>query len=308
MLSIIVPVYNVEQYLERCVKSLLAQDLNEYEILLIDDGSTDTSGMMCDELSALSSKIRVIHKTNGGLSDTRNVGIDNACGDYMMFIDSDDSVRPNTIRQVYETAQMNNLDALSFSIDRIKDGESEIVNSMGIEVDKVYTGCEFLTCELVSGTFKAMAQKKIYRSKLLKDKKLYFKKGIYHEDEEWSPRFLLVAERVMQTDIVVYEYYIREGSITTNPKTLVKRSKDVMAFVAEHQQMYKEQSEPLKSLGLSYTANLYMLSASNVYLVGEKLTWKFKYIKHFHKGIEGVLRKILFVVSPSLYCKLRNSK
>lgn len=92
LISIIAPVYNVEKYLDRCVKSLIAQTYENIEIILVDDGSTDSCGKKCDEYALLDDRIRVIHKKNGGLSDARNAGIDRASGNYIAFIDSDDFV------------------------------------------------------------------------------------------------------------------------------------------------------------------------------------------------------------------------
>ena len=91
--SVVIPVYNVKDYLEKCVRSVLAQNNNEYEMILVDDGSTDGSGALCDELAAQApEKIRVIHKPNGGLGDARNVGLEHALGDYLVFLDSDDYI------------------------------------------------------------------------------------------------------------------------------------------------------------------------------------------------------------------------
>lgn len=94
-ISVIVPVYNVEQYLPRCIDSILAQTFTDFELLLIDDGSTDNSGKICDEYAEKDKRIRVWHKENGGVSSARNVGLDNSCGDWICFVDSDDAVESN---------------------------------------------------------------------------------------------------------------------------------------------------------------------------------------------------------------------
>ncbi len=94
-ISVIVPVYNVEQYLPRCIDSILAQTFTDFELLLIDDGSRDNSGKICDEYAEKDSRIRVFHKENGGVSSARNVGLDNTCGEYVSFIDSDDWIGPS---------------------------------------------------------------------------------------------------------------------------------------------------------------------------------------------------------------------
>ena len=95
LISVIIPVYNVEEYLDECVKSLMSQTYSNYELILVDDGATDKSGLLCDEWEKTDNRIKVIHKENGGLSTARNAGLDIASGDYICFIDSDDFVRDN---------------------------------------------------------------------------------------------------------------------------------------------------------------------------------------------------------------------
>ncbi|MDU2552528.1 MAG: glycosyltransferase family 2 protein, partial [Staphylococcus epidermidis] len=101
-ISIIVPVYNVENYLKKCVESILSQTFTDFELLLVDDGSTDSSGEMCDELKRLDERIKVIHKENGGLSSARNAGIDVAKGKYLTFVDSDDYIDTHMLEVLYK--------------------------------------------------------------------------------------------------------------------------------------------------------------------------------------------------------------
>lgn len=108
--SVIVPVYNSERYLARCVGSIRAQTLQDIEILLIDDGSLDRSGGICDELARMDERIRVVHKQNGGVSDTRNVGVANARADWIMFVDNDDTVGPDFCERPYTIAQQEGCD------------------------------------------------------------------------------------------------------------------------------------------------------------------------------------------------------
>ena len=103
LVSIVVPVYNVEKYLKRCVDSIINQSYNNIEILLVDDGSTDSSGKICDDYLKKDSRIKVIHKQNGGLSDARNFGIDKSTGDYLSFIDSDDWIEKDMIMNLFNS-------------------------------------------------------------------------------------------------------------------------------------------------------------------------------------------------------------
>ena len=223
-LSIIVPIYNVSAYLRKCVDSLLAQDITDYEIILVDDGSTDDSGAIADEifnafsLSPLASrlKMRVIHQSNAGLSAARNSGIKVAQGEYILFVDSDDYLQPNTIGTLLEQAERDDLDVLRFRYQNVREsGEvfapyKDMTNYNDYSAD-VIDGLTFLNermgtqCYVVQFLVKAV----IVRQEL-------FTPGIYFEDVDWTPRMLLHANRVASSDLVVYNYLWREGSITLN--------------------------------------------------------------------------------------------
>ena len=119
-LSVIVPVYNVEKYLERCVDSVINQNYPNIEIILVDDGSKDSSGKICDILAAKDNRIKVIHQQNGGLSAARNTGIDNATGEYIDFLDSDDELLPNVFNDLIPLLEYNNLDLIVFYSQKVK--------------------------------------------------------------------------------------------------------------------------------------------------------------------------------------------
>ena len=240
-LSIIVPIYNVAPYLRKCVDSLLAQDISDYEIILVDDGSTDDSGAIADELvyafrlSPLASrlKMRVIHQANAGLSAARNSGITVAQGDYILFVDSDDYLQPNTLGALLEQADRDNLDVLRFRYQNVKENGEVFVPHEGMKTDyndyssNPTDGLNFLNermwvqCYVVQFLVKI----EIVRQEL-------FTPGIYFEDTDWTPRMLLRAERVASTDLVVYNYLWREGSITLSQKDLAKMRKQLQDKLA----------------------------------------------------------------------------
>lgn len=121
-ISVIVPVYNVEKYLEECVESVLSQTFTDYELLLIDDGSTDSSGNLCDQIAKRDTRVRVFHKSNGGISSARNKGMDEAEGDWIVFLDSDDKwADKDGLGRLYDYATRNNLDALRFEYQSMND-------------------------------------------------------------------------------------------------------------------------------------------------------------------------------------------
>ena len=116
MVSIIIPVYNVEKYLPRCIESVLSQTYSSIEIILVDDGSVDNSGKICDEIASVNPKVKVIHKENGGLSDARNAGIKIAQGEYFSFIDSDDWIHEDTYRILADKIKQNHADIICFGM------------------------------------------------------------------------------------------------------------------------------------------------------------------------------------------------
>lgn len=224
-LSIIVPIYNVENYLCKCIESLLNQDLSseEYEIILVDDGSPDRCGDICDEYANRYSNIRVVHRENGGLSAARNSGIEVAKGEYVQFVDSDDYLEPNVLKILVDKMGNDNLDILRFNYQNVNEEykvfEPNKVSKPFVDYrDEVCGGMAFLTERLGFGCY---AWQFMIHRKMLDD--CYFKEGIYFEDIEWTPRLLLKASRVTSIDLMVYDYLIREGSITQSVDEKKKR-------------------------------------------------------------------------------------
>lgn len=234
-LSIIVPIYNVEQYLRKCVDSLLAQDITDYEIILVDDGSTDDSGAIADELvhafslSPLASRLqlRVIHQSNAGLSAARNTGIAAATGDYIMFVDSDDYLQPNVLGALMEQVERDNLDVLRFRYQNVRESGDAFTPYKDMTNYNDYSstptdGLTFLNERM--GTQCYAVQFLVRREIVLLEQ---FTPGIYFEDTDWTPRMLLRADWVASTDLVVYNYLWREGSITLSQKDIAKQHKQL---------------------------------------------------------------------------------
>lgn len=225
LLSIIVPVYNVEKYLRKCVDSLLTQDLSheEYEIILVDDGSTDQCGMICDEYAASHSNVKVLHQQNGGLSAARNSGIAVAQGRYVQFVDSDDYLEPNVLKTLAEKMENRQLDVLRFNYRNVNERYEVIEPNKDPKCwvnysSEVCNGLTFLNERLGPACY---AWQFMVRRELLTDCR--FKEGIYFEDTEWTPRLLIKAQRAASTEMMVYNYLFREGSITQSVDEAKKR-------------------------------------------------------------------------------------
>ena len=234
-LSIIVPIYNVAPYLRKCVDSLLAQDISDYEIILVDDGSTDNSGAIADELTAYPQPLpkgkgvsmRVIHQENAGLSAARNTGIAVAQGEYIMFVDSDDYLQPNVLRTLMEPIERDNLDVLRFRYQNVRENGEAFAPYKDMTNYNDYStlptdGLTFLNERMGNQCY---AWQFILRSKLCREE--IFTPSIYFEDTDWTPRMLLRAERVASTELVVYNYLWREGSITLSQKDIQKQRKQL---------------------------------------------------------------------------------
>lgn len=246
-LSVVVPIYQVEQYLPRCVDSLLNQDLSsdEYEIILVDDGSPDRCGEICDEYASCYANIKVVHRENGGLSAARNSGIDVAQGKYIQFVDSDDYLEPNVLKTMVEKMEDDDLDVLRFNYQNVNE-KGEVIHPNKDSkrfVDysgNVCDGLTFLNERLGPACY---AWQFIIRRELVNG--CTFKEGIYFEDTEWTPRLLLKGNRVSSTELFVYSYLIRTGSITKSiekekKKKVVQDMLSVIGFLQQQKTNLKD--------------------------------------------------------------------
>lgn len=210
-ISVIVPVYNVEQYLERCVDSIINQTYTNLEIILVNDGSTDNSGKLCDKLAKKDERIRVIHKENGGLSDARNRGIDEAESDLVGFIDSDDYIDSDMYEVLLKN--LNNTDA-DLSMCALYDvynntPEAQVTNKETWELSSEQAIKMVMEAKILSVT----AVNKLYRKSLFSD--LKFEVGKIAEDAFIMIKLLDKCEKIVATNEKKYYYVHRENSITT---------------------------------------------------------------------------------------------
>lgn len=240
ILSFIIPVYNVASYLRKCVDSLLAQDYDDYEIILVDDGSTDGSGKICDEYAEKHDNIRVIHQHNAGLSAARNSGIKMAKGEYICFVDSDDYWQPNVLASLMAQIQREQLDVFRFDyqnvrVDSVGQYEPFQPNKYSHPVDSradIVSGSTYLDERMGYACYAVMF---IIRREIVLNN--FFKQGIHFEDVEWLPRMMLNAKRVNSTPMVVYNYLVRQGSITQtqgDKAKICKNLNDRMAIIAQY--------------------------------------------------------------------------
>lgn len=211
--SVIVPVYNVEKYLHKCLSSILNQTMREIEIILVDDGSTDGSGVICDEYAGKDERVRVIHKENGGLSDARNAGVKKAASDYVLFVDGDDYIKETMIECLYKLAVQHRVDMTVCGVYNVySNGEKpqcEVLEEF--QCDNVEAFGHVLVGQKIPGTVcNKLIKREIAQS-------LVFPVGRLYEDAFYTTQLMQHVQSVYVTTEPMYYYFHRAGSITTTP-------------------------------------------------------------------------------------------
>lgn len=263
-LSIIVPVYNVEKYLERCINSLINQDIDdkEYEIIMVNDGSTDNSKAIADLLVEKHDNISLYCQENQGLSGARNTGIEHAKGKYLMFVDSDDYLKDNSLANLINTCEKNHLDVCHF---RLKWLPGNHVGNIGnLRFNVIYNNKDILN----DGSLIGSACSNVYNTALLRKYNLTFYRGITHEDVEFSTRLFCHAQRTMIIKEVIYYYVSNPVSLSKN-KSYEQENKYVCdsaiigrlskEYVYQHVQDEKIRDIVIRRVNTSIVANLYTL-------------------------------------------------
>lgn len=227
MISVIVPVYNVEKYLHQCVDSILAQTFTDFELILVDDGSPDSCGMICDTYANQDLRVRVVHQENGGISAARNTGLDMAKGKYIVFVDSDDYVSKDYLEKLYSCLVHNNADISICEMVRFLDGEEPSLDKSERKDLGVMTGREAcLSIYKMKWRIPVMAWGKMYKASLFNN--LRYPNGLIHEDDATTPRLLYKAKNVAILPETLYFYRNRENSIMNTPFS-IKRLDGVKA-------------------------------------------------------------------------------
>ena len=212
--SVIIPVYNVEKYIEKCVKSVEAQTYQDYKIILVDDGSTDESGKLCDALAQKNEKITVIHQENKGLGGARNTGIRACDTEYILFLDSDDYIHPELLKKCMSAAQKHNCDIVIFDAVSVDEsGKTGVVYGAQVPTNKPLTESE--KC-IVSKN--PSAWDKLYKVSLFKDNNIYYPDKVWYEDLRTTPKVLLFADKIVKLESEPLYYYLqRLDSIMHTP-------------------------------------------------------------------------------------------
>ncbi len=247
-LSIVIPIYNVEKYIEKCLMSCLHQDLpaNDYEIIIVNDGTPDDSMSIVERIAQKYSNIRIINQENQGLSMARNNGAAIARGEYIWFIDSDDYIEENCLMRITNHLT-GGLDILQLQYRWVYEDGKASKDIPFCTIDGIQSGC-WVTEQ---GGLPAPAQFSVLRSKFLKENKLEFVRGIYHEDSEFKPRATYLAKKIASDTVASYNYLQRtSGSITSTYK--LKNGLDAMVVMNNLLDFTNEHNMSRKSLEAFY--------------------------------------------------------
>ncbi len=314
MISVIVPVYNVEAYLDRCVESIVKQTYRDLEIILVDDGSKDHSPQMCDEWGKKDIRIKVIHKKNGGLSDARNTGLANAKGEYVGFIDSDDLIHPQMYELLYQEIISHQADVVECGYQKFSN-DHEIPKEFQVVRDAIELTPEHALAELIlERKIHQTTWNKLYRMNLLAN--IPFPVGKICEDEFWTYQIIGRAVKVVQFSSPLYFYYQRAESIihTYSLKRLfgIDAFQERLKYVTEHfPSLYQIANKSYLSSCLYHSQMLYLFPQ-----VDTDGSARESLHKRFQDGDVSSMLSIsnwkykiwyrLFLYFPTFTCKIRN--
>lgn len=291
-LSFIIPVYNVEAYLQECVQSILCQIEPTCEIILVDDGSTDESGKICDHLASAHPEVKVIHKENGGLSSARNAGVDLAQGAYIAFVDSDDRIAPKSVKTILDWISSHGADLCFMEATKFfPNGHTEALgDAISFESIRGKSKDEVIRYLSTRPKFPGSACTKIIRKQFLEENNIRFPiDRRLSEDLGYVLNCILAAQKYDALSIPYYEYrQNRDGSITHT--TTSKSYEDVMRFVRESTEMLTDNGVPMNQENkhlMAFVAYEYSL-----------LLWHFCRLEPSAKGVAlSFLRKYRWVLA-----------
>jgi glycosyltransferase involved in cell wall biosynthesis len=217
MISVIVPIYNVELYVDKCIRSVIEQSYDDFELILVDDGSPDRSGAICDEWAAKDNRIRVIHKANGGLSDARNAGLENAKGEYICFVDSDDWIDHDMLKTLFSMIDRNDVDMSCCNFLHVN-SSGEAIRDPAKITSGVLSQDEYWAMRFSSNLkmYFDVACGKLYRRKLFES--VRYPVGIINEDDHVIFDIVNQCNLIAITDQIGYYYLIRDNSIMRSPR------------------------------------------------------------------------------------------
>ena len=301
--SIVIPVYKVEKYLRECLDSVLKQSYTDFEIIVVDDGSPDNCPAICDAYAAADSRVTVIHKKNGGLSDARNTGLLAAVGEYVIFLDSDDYyLSADFLKKIDNKIEETDCCAVFFKRRKYIEATDTLMPPPTAfpEMVREATCEEMLQSLAQKDMLDASACMKATRRTLLLENELLFKKGIFSEDVEWFFRYVPQLKSVALLNDPAYCYRIREGSISRS--LTEKNIRDLFSSIEIHADAIRDDNAGNKAALLSYMAYQYYIVLGLCYNTlhgsarAELLSamWKYSWLTDY--SISSKTKKCAFLV------------
>ena len=295
LISVIVPVYNVEAYLPRCVDSILAQTYRNLEIILVDDGTKDHSDRICDEYAARDPRVKVIHKENGGLSSARNAGIDIAGGEYLAFVDSDDWIEPETYAHMLKAAQQYGVKLVCAGRYDIKSKTGEKKRGLCPPREEVISGTELVRRIFLWDNVDSAAWDKLYHRSLFRE--IRYPVGKICEDVPTTYRIALDAGQAAMCDRPLYNYFHRPGSITTasvSEKTFhfSEHTAAIYPYIREHSPELEPEARYLRVRSLVY-------NVQSIELAGEEAKQKFS--DQYRSAQKALREQIPFLLTSPFF-------
>ncbi len=311
--SVIVPVYNVEQYLSKCLNSLVKQELKELEIIIVNDGSPDNSQLIIDKYKKNYPNIRSFTKENSGLSDTRNMGIKYATGEYIAFLDSDDSVRPDMYKKMYEKAKEKDYDIVCGDVKYVYSDHEYIVKTDPMadttNIKDVFINLYPAVCT------------KIFKRDLIVKNNMSFKSGVWYEDVEFMYRLLPYVKSIGVIHEPFYEYLQREKSITSSVSPKIYDYINNMNGVIEYYKekgIYEEYKKELEyayvryayatfiKTCLGYDKEAYLKAVDDAIKSVKEHFPKYRRNKYFYKSLKGLYLVLFSKMLAKILYKVRS--
>lgn len=297
LISVIVPIYKVEKYIHRCINSILYQTYSNLEIILVDDGSPDHCGEICDEFAKHDDRIKVYHKVNGGLSDARNYGVVRSSGKYIAFVDSDDYIAPNYIEYLYNLIDTHQADISGCYMIKTYSDEVEYCIQQNLPDVRILSGYDASKCLLNDlYTVLVTAWGKLYKREVVEANP--FPVGRIHEDEATTCKYYYDSKRVVVGNQCLYAYYQNPDSIMRSVEKIFDEDK---FWSLSHRAEYYESKKEI------FLAKCAWEILVNRYIDDSKQNNGRcdKYLKGFSKGkhlFQGTKRRLFFYnISPKLY-------
>ncbi len=307
MISVIVPVYNAEKYIDKCIESILAQTYTEFEVLLINDGSRDTSGTKCDEWAERDARIRVMHQDNKGIAAVRNRGISEAAGDYIAWVDSDDYVDSRFLQTLYNALEQQKADMVICGFYTDKEG---IITHEGKNyfTDAVYDRQSFLERVYTYGMYSIMCNKFLRKSAY---ERIRFPEGRIFEDSSVMRELAMACNKIVVIEKPLYYYRRHTYSITKQTKSQEEQLNYMLQFCAWLQkdiQAYEQEGNiRLKALASKHLCDSIIINTENLSKAGIKEGKKIyqNYVNNILTardiGVPAKLKYFVAGISFSLY-------